>query len=86
MRAAVRLGPGQTWPGVLVDHEAITVTYVAGFGDDHNAVPEQIRHALLMLVAYLFNQRESALIDPIIVEVPFGTNVLLEPWRLPALA
>ena len=54
------------------------MTYRAGFGDTHNDVPEMIRHALMMLGCLLYNQRETALIDPQIVEVPFGTHALLD--------
>lgn len=75
------------WPSVGVDDdEAVRVRYVVGFGDDHNSVPEMIRHSVMMLAAYLFNQREAALIDPVIVEVPFGVHSLLEQWRLPGVA
>ena len=84
--STLELALSQSWPATAVDPEAVTVTYVAGFGDDHNAVPEMIRHALMLLTAYWFNQRESALIDPQIVEVPFGTTALLDPWRPFAVA
>ena len=83
---SIRLGYGQTWPAVRIDSEAVTVTYRSGFGDDHNSVPEQIRHAVMMLAAYWFNQRETALIDPVIVEVPIGTHALLREWRPLAVA
>jgi uncharacterized phiE125 gp8 family phage protein len=79
--AIIRLGYGQFWPTIYGDAEAVRVLYRAGFGDTHNDVPEKIRHAIMMLVAYWFNQRESALIDPVIVEVPFGFHRLLEDWR-----
>jgi uncharacterized phiE125 gp8 family phage protein len=76
----------QAWPSVAIDDEAVRVRYVVGFGDDHNSVPAAIRQALMMLSAYLFNQREAALIDPVILEVPFGVHALLDPWRLPGVA
>jgi uncharacterized phiE125 gp8 family phage protein len=81
IEASLRAAANQAWPSVYTDVEAVTVTYTAGFGDTHNDVPEDIRHALMMLVSYWFNQREASLIDPVIVDVPFGTRVLLERWR-----
>jgi uncharacterized phiE125 gp8 family phage protein len=77
----------QAWPDTswLAD-EAVVVRYVVGFGDDHNSVPEPIRQALLLMVSYYWNQRETALVDPQIVEVPFGTHALLDLWRPVALA
>lgn len=83
---AVRLGYGQSWPTVLDDPEAVIVTYLAGFGDDHNSIPERIRLAILLLVRYYFEQRSTALIDPEIVEVPLGTHALLREWRPLAVA
>jgi uncharacterized phiE125 gp8 family phage protein len=79
--AIVRLGYSQSWPTIYGDAEAVRVTYRAGFGDDHNSVPELIRHALMLLCAYWYEQRSTALIDPMIVEVPFGTHALLQEWR-----
>lgn len=84
--AVVRLGHSQSWPTVYGDAEAIRITYRAGFGDSHNEVPERIRQAIMMLAGYWMNQRESALIDPIIVEVPFGIHALLREWRPLAIA
>lgn len=83
---SIRLGYSQTWPALRDDPEAVTVTYTAGFGDDHNSVPEQIRQAIMLLTAFYFNQRETALIDPEVVEVPLGTHALLREWRPLAMA
>jgi uncharacterized phiE125 gp8 family phage protein len=76
------LAHNQTWPIVQHQPEAITVRYTAGYGDDWNSVPEAIRGALAMLVAYWFNQREAALIDPVITEVPFGVKAILQPYKV----
>ena len=38
---------------------AIKVTYVAGYGDTATSVPNQIQMALLMLIAYWYENRES---------------------------
>ena len=48
------------WPDIY-NHELaenVTVTFVAGYGDDPSDVPETIRQAIRLLVADLFENRE----------------------------
>lgn len=84
--ARVRLGYLQTWPTVLDDPEAITVTYTAGFGDDHNAVPEVIRHAILMAATTWFEFRGDVIMGSTVAELPMGSKNLLRHWRPLAVA
>jgi uncharacterized phiE125 gp8 family phage protein len=35
----VTLAPGATWPSILHGLDVITITFVVGYGDDHNFVP-----------------------------------------------
>jgi uncharacterized phiE125 gp8 family phage protein len=76
---------GQTWPTTRCQPRAITVRLRTGYGDNWNSVPEAIRQALAMLVAYWFNQREAAAIGPDygpVSDVPYGVKALLEPFRV----
>jgi uncharacterized phiE125 gp8 family phage protein len=76
---------GQTWPTTRCQPGAVTVRFRTGYGDSWNAVPEPIRQALMMLVAYWFNQREAAAIGPEygpVSDVPYGVKALLEPFRV----
>lgn len=79
--AKLVLAYGEVWPITRPQPEAVTIQYVAGYGDDWNSVPESIRQALMMLVAYWYNQREAALIDPVVTEVPMGVKALLAPYK-----
>lgn len=80
--ARIVLGPDKEWPTPRMQKDAVTITYTAGYGDAPTDVPEPIRQALRMIVAYWMNQREAALIDPEILEVPFGYRSLLATYKV----
>jgi uncharacterized phiE125 gp8 family phage protein len=73
---------GQTWPTVRDIKNAITVTYVAGFGTAASSVPGPIKAAILLLIGHLFEHRESVVIGTISSELPQGVEYLLNPYRL----
>jgi uncharacterized phiE125 gp8 family phage protein len=74
---------GQTWPTTRYLPQAVTVRFRAGYGDDWNSVPEAIRQALMMLVAYWYSQREAASVgDHPISDIPFSVRQILEPYRV----
>lgn len=48
------------WPDTELDRaNAVKITYVAGFGATASDVPEDIKHAILMLIAHLYETREG---------------------------
>ena len=59
-----RPAPNHSWPAVWRGLDVATITFVVSYGNDHNAVPESLRQAIMMLAAYWFNQREAAAIGP----------------------
>jgi len=48
-----------TWPDVRQQADAITITYVAGHGSTQANVPEGIRHAVSVMVADMYRNREG---------------------------
>jgi uncharacterized phiE125 gp8 family phage protein len=76
---------GLSWP-VTREPSDITITFTAGFGDDHNAAPAPIRQALMLLVTYWFEMRSAAIGEggPV-THVPFSVRELLQPFRSWAL-
>ncbi len=57
----VRLKYDQTWPTDVQSHpDVITVTSVAGYGDDPDDVPEPIRQAILLDALWQHTEREGA--------------------------
>lgn len=44
-----------SWPGVYpYELEPVTIIYVAGYGDEPSDVPEELRLAIMQLVAFQF--------------------------------
>jgi uncharacterized phiE125 gp8 family phage protein len=49
----------ESLPGVALEESgAVTVRFVAGYGDTETAVPDRIKLALLMLVAHWYENRD----------------------------
>lgn len=73
--------PGTTWPAVFDRLDAITVTFVAGFGDDSTAVPNSIRQAMRLLIAHWYQNREAVVIGTITAELPLAVQSLISMNR-----
>ena len=71
---------GQTWPAYIVDRNAVTATWWAGYGEDGTKVPKAVKPAIMMLVAHLFSNREMTS-EAALKEVPFGVKALLNTVR-----
>jgi uncharacterized phiE125 gp8 family phage protein len=82
--ARLILAPGKTWPATW--HGPGAVLLRARFGwPDHNAIPEALRQAVMMLAAFWFGQREAAAIGPDsgpVSHVPFAVRELIEPYKV----
>lgn len=75
--------PDQTWPATEVRVKAVTVTHTAGYGAA-TSVPEDIRHAILMLVAHWYRNREAA--GSIAKEIEFALTSILAPYKMECYA
>lgn len=82
--ARIALNDGYDWPSDLRAINALKVTFVAGYGAAGTAVPQPILHAILMLVAFMYDQRSAIGVDPglTIAEMPFGPQALLGPFKV----
>ena len=58
-------------------------TYWAGYGSDAASVPGAIKHAIMLLVAHLFERREMVISGATITEVPKSLDWLLDSYRVP---
>lgn len=67
------------WPDVYDRADAMTITYVAGFGDAA-AVPQPIKQAMLLLIGHLYENRE-AVTPTAMSEVPLAVRALITPYR-----
>jgi uncharacterized phiE125 gp8 family phage protein len=70
---------GKTWPSTRCPSDVV-IRVTAGFGDDHNSVPEPIRQSVMLLATFYFEQRSAATFenDP---PIPFGVDALLSPYK-----
>lgn len=75
--------PGVGWPaGELAGANGVVVRYEAGYGGKAGDVPARIRHAVLMMVGHLYENREATLVGGQVVELPMGVQRLLYPFRV----
>ncbi len=79
---------GTTWPAVQAgrDPDTVHVEFQAGYEGEGSpsthAVPEQIRHAVLLMVADWYDHRASSVIGTTAAEMPFSAMCLVAPYRL----
>lgn len=66
----------QSWPTIREQQNAVTVTFVAGYGDDASDVPKDIYHAILVTVSEWFKNREGQ------GKLPQTARWLLSPHRV----
>lgn len=71
---------GEYWPSLYAVEEAITVTYVAGYGGAA-AVPDGIKAAIKFLAAHWYRNREAAL-EAQQYEVPLAVDSLVHQFKV----
>jgi uncharacterized phiE125 gp8 family phage protein len=74
MRQGTRTPPGLPANGIEIE-------FAAGLGDAADAVPEPIRHAILMLVAHWYEHRDPLEIGSAAAAIPSAVSDLLKPYR-----
>lgn len=70
-----RLVVKNSWPSTFTMPNAVTITYTAGYGNA-NAVPAQIKQAILLMIGHLYEHRESVSTEQM-YEIPMGAKMLL---------
>lgn len=76
LSAEIVLKHGQTWPAIQPGSR-ITVTAVVGYEE----VPESVKQAMLLLIGFWFENRETVNVGNITTALPFGTDALLANHR-----
>lgn len=70
------------WPGgTLFDVDPIRVEFTAGFGTAAD-VPANIRHAIQLLAAHWYEQREAVIVGTTVRNVPLTFDALINPWKI----
>lgn len=93
---SVRLEPlyGQFWPVTQFRIKSVKISYWAGYtdgvppngidpqdGDPAGKVPPEIKHAILMVVSNLYENREPVVVGQTVAELPLGYEALLSRYR-----
>ena len=76
MTTSIKPKSGFNWPTAQARRDAIKIEYQVGYGDATSDVPDNIRHALLMLVAHWYEHREQA-VEARLQTTPYGFDELL---------
>ena len=72
---------GGTWPAGMEDNDAVVVTWWAGYGPSGSSVPAAIRHAILMLVGYWYENRSTVVVGSTSKQLEFAVESLLSSHK-----
>ena len=76
----LRLAYGKSWPSAREQWDAVKVRYVVGWAAA--SVPPPIRHAIMLLVAQMYDQRTPEITGSIVSQLGFSIDALIGPYRL----
>lgn len=71
---------GVVWPLTLDEPDVVAVDYVAGYGDEADDIPADIRVAILLLIGHLYENREDVITGTTATELPIASRDLLMPY------
>ena len=75
------------WPTLQEDRPlAVEITFVCGYGAASTDVPAEIRNAILILAAHLYEARIKEVTGTIVSKYEFSVNALLAPRRFYSFA
>lgn len=76
-----RIEPVAEWPGVKKQVAAVTITFSGGYGAN---VPPPLKTGMLMLIKYLFENRDAVAVGRglSVDEIPFGVKWMWDPYSL----
>lgn len=76
----VRIWPARdtAWPETYCEPGAVKVTFNCGYA----SLPQDLRHAILLLVGHFYEHREAVTTDLNAVELPMGVSSILERYRV----
>lgn len=78
----IGLAYGVTYPLTYDEIKAVTVRFVAGYGTGGSSVPEVLKHALLLYLAYLYENREPVVTGTIATALPDHIDAMIAPYKV----
>lgn len=79
--AKIVLAYGQAWPSIRDKINAVTVQFIAGYGDSASAVPAGLRKALCFLIGHWYENREPVVVGTIASKVPDTLEPLIWSYK-----
>jgi len=73
---------GESYPDTDDAINAVTIEFVAGYGDEAIDVPSPVRHAMKLIIGELYSRREEALVGATITTVPLSVSNLISPYKI----
>ena len=73
----------KSFPTTRNDTNAVTVTFVAGYGDATTDVPDQLRVAINQLVGHWYENREQVVTGTIVAQLPNVVETLFNLYSMP---
>lgn len=70
----------QTWPDTEGSRNNVIITGVFGY-TSLDAIPEPIKHAMMMLIGHWYENRENTLVNGTVLSMPFATKALLDQYK-----
>ena len=70
----------EVWPLTRRVTNAVTIKFTAGF----QSIPEDLRHAIILMVAHWYEHREPVVVGTTAAEVPMSAQSLLNRYRVVA--
>ncbi|MDF1720521.1 MAG: head-tail connector protein [Minwuia sp.] len=78
----ISLKKGQSWPSVQDVRDAVTITFIAGYGDTASSLPASLRLAALQLVSAWYDNRSAVVIGTISSTLPMAVERLIAPYKV----
>lgn len=76
----IEVAYGEVWPVTRNVVNAVTITHTAGYGTAATSVPDDIKHAILLLAGHWYQNREAVLVGSISKELEFSVMSILDPY------
>lgn len=82
--ARIEPGYGISYPSTYDVMNAIAVRFVAGYGSTPETVPSSLCHAIKLLVAHWYQNREAIVVSigGTATELPLGVSALIWPYKV----
>lgn len=78
----ILLAYNKSWPSLRQHAHQVTVTWKAGYGTVATAVPESLKHGLLMLIGHWYDHRDTVDIKTLGEDLPWATKLLFEQFQM----